>query len=412
MAQPLKDEELQSRLSALNKRFAAQSLPHKYRPMQGFKDIYGNVPDGPARTNLFDPIADWFLIQHGQRAHWDAVVGRIPVLWRGSVYLVLVPFVVGDTAVNLAQQVEGLPPELESDFNTELLGTTGRQVVGTTISFQALYNLIVDDGFLDELQRALVWRGMFDLENSANSLRHVGDTQNAIFHAHAAAEKFLKVALTRAGSKDALQALGHKLPQIFDKLAALDDRYTWLKPSVDKLHALAPNMRIRYDIVPRTVADAITGFNAAVGVCGPLARTWLFDIQRGTSNSSFAEGKVYLDGTGAVCLCKRLIQTAGQESSALILRMIDIPGTGQTIVVEMPVALNVSGLYLEVTDERRAAAMRWKLEYHMRHGERMRPEDLGVEIASGAEGSHTTAMLRMRVHPDAAKPRTDRSPAK
>ena len=404
MVRPLKEDELKRRLSALDEGFAAQALPHKCRAMQAFKDIYGNVPDGPVRTNLFDPIAHWFIKRYGQRAYWDAVIGRIPVLWRGSVYVVLIPFVVGDTAVNLGQQVEGLPPDLAADFNAELLGTTGRQVAGATMSFQALYNLIVDDSFLDEVQRALVWRGVFDLENSANSLRHVGDTQNAIFHAHAAAEKFLKVALTRAGSKDDLQALGHRLPQIFDKLAVLDDRFAWLKPSVDKLHALAPNMRIRYDIVPRTIEDAITGFNAAVGISGPLARTWLFDIQRGTSNSSFAEGKVYLDGTGAVCFCKRLIQTPGQESSALILRMIEIPKIGQTIVLETPVALNVSGLYLEVTDERRAAAMRLKLEYHMAHGERRRPEDLGVEIASGAEGSHTTAMLRMPVQAgDAAK---------
>jgi hypothetical protein len=82
--------------------------------------------------------------------------------------------------------------------------------------------------------------------------------------------------------------------------------------------------------------------------------------------------------------------------------MIDIPTTGQTIVLEMPVALNVSGLYLEVNDQRQAARMRWKLEYHMRRGERLRPEDLGVQMASDAEGSHTTALLRMHVRLDVA----------
>jgi hypothetical protein len=108
---------------------------------------------------------------------------------------------------------------------------------------------------LDDVERGLVWRGLRDLENAASSLRNVGDTQAAVFDAHAAAEKFLKVALKRSGCSIPLQSLGHRLPQIFDELVTSEERYSWLKSSVDSLQALAPNMQIRYGIVPRTVEN-------------------------------------------------------------------------------------------------------------------------------------------------------------
>ena len=257
MASSLKQEDLYARLDLLDEGFSARALPLKYRPLQAFKDLYGAIPDGPERIKLFDPISRWFATRYGQNAHWDGVIGRIPVRWRGAVYLVLVPFTVEDTAVRLIDHIEGLSGDVAATFTPDDFESVARQVAGGTVSFRALYNLIGDDGGLDDAQWGFVWRGLFDLENAAISLKNVGDTQTAIFNAHAAAENFFKVALLRSGSTLNPKSLRHDLPLIFDKLVAIEDRYSWLKSSVDSLQALAPNMDIRYEIVPRTVEDAI-----------------------------------------------------------------------------------------------------------------------------------------------------------
>lgn len=398
MVDKLKKEDLNSRLGLLDVGFSARGLPLRYRPLESFKDIYGNIPDGAVRESLFDPISRWFEERYGQNAHWDGVIGRIPVLWRGGVHLVQVPFAVDGTAVRLIDHIEGLPQDIAATFTPEEFASLGRKTAGAAMSFRTLYNLIVDDAFLDDAERGLVWRGLFDLENAANSLRHVGDTQASIFNTHEAAEKFLKVALKRSGSNIDLQSLGHRLPLIFDKLAAIEDRYSWLKSSVDSLQALAPNMQIRYDIVPRTVEDAISGFNAALSICGTLAQIWLFDIERGTNESTFSPGKFYVDGSRTVSFCKQLLSRCqGKEPSAVLMRLIDIPVTGGAFVVEMSVGLDQSALYLELKDRRQIDAMRWTLERRMQTGQRLKPEDLGIQIASGPEGSYTTALIRIEV---------------
>jgi hypothetical protein len=395
----LKDEDLEARLRLLDDGFVAMGLPLKYRPLQAFKDLYGTPPDGPERVDLFDPITLWFIKKYGESAHWDGVIGRIPVLLRGSVYLVLVPFSVGDTVARLIDHIRDLPADVAATFTPEEFDDLARKVAGATTNFRTLYTLSCDDVHLDDVQRGLVWRGSFDLENAATSIKHVGDTQAAVFNAHAAAEKFLKVALKRSGSTVDLQSLGHKLPRIFKELIAIENRYLWLKSSVDALQALAPNMQIRYDIVPRSIEHAISAFNASLNICGGLARIWLFDIERGTTTSTFSPGKFYRDGIGYYCFCNQLLP-AGQPQSAqaVLTKLIDVPPPGESLTVQMTVPLAASPLYLEVTDEKQNDALRQTLEYRMRNrGQRINPADLGVELASGPEGSYATALVRRLV---------------
>jgi hypothetical protein len=101
-----KQEDLHSRLGVLDTEFSARALPMRYRPLESFKDIYGTLPDGPERTSRFDAISRWFEGRYGQDAHWDGIIGRIPVLWRGGVYLVLVPFAGSGKVVTLRDQIE------------------------------------------------------------------------------------------------------------------------------------------------------------------------------------------------------------------------------------------------------------------------------------------------------------------
>jgi len=173
----LSAEELNSRLEEIDTVLEAQALPLKYRPLEGFKTIYRDLPDGPLRNALFDSIADWYRNRYGNRAEPDGIIGRVPALLRGEVYLVLVPLTQGDTVVRLVDQIDGLPTEVGASLSRNEFEAIGRKVAGATISFQTLYNLTVEDGFLDAVEPGLVWRALFDLETAATTLRHVGDTQ-------------------------------------------------------------------------------------------------------------------------------------------------------------------------------------------------------------------------------------------
>lgn len=82
-------------------------------------------------------------------------------------------------------------------------------------SFYSLYNLLVDDDWLETLERELARRAQYDLENAAVTLKHTGDTQSAIVQAHEAAEKYLKAALHRAGNTKKLKSFGHYIQSSF-----------------------------------------------------------------------------------------------------------------------------------------------------------------------------------------------------
>jgi HEPN domain-containing protein len=397
MVTRLSAEELNSRLEEIDAELEAQALPLKYRPLEGLKKIYGDLPDGPLRGSFFDSIAGWYRDRYGKRAEPDGIIGRVPVLLRGEVYLVLVPLTEGDTVVQLVDQIDGLPTEVGASLSREEFEAIARKAAGATVSFQKLYNLTVEDGFLDAVERGLVWRALFDIEAAATTLRHVGDTQNAIFQFHQAAEKFLKVALRRAGSTTDLKRLGHNLPAVFAELKSLGGRYSWLESSVDALQALAPNMEIRYSVVPRRLENAIEAFHAALSICGALAQMWLFDTKRGSDNSRFSPGCFYVDGTQGTYFCKSTHQNAGVAPSAVLTRFGVNPVLGR-MMFDISVDFSVSALYLEVKNEEERAALQREFDSFIRQppGHRATPEEVGIKIDSGPEGSYTTALLRLK----------------
>ena len=134
----LKQEDLDARLAELDEALSARGLPLKFRPLEAFKDLYGTIPDGPERMSLFDPISCWFITRYGQNAHWDGVIGKIPILLRGAVYLVLVPFTVDDAVARLVDHIEGLPEDVATTFTPEEFETLGRQIAGGTISLRTV----------------------------------------------------------------------------------------------------------------------------------------------------------------------------------------------------------------------------------------------------------------------------------
>lgn len=393
----LTEEELNSRLSDLDSKLLTQGVPLRLRPLQSFKAIYGAMPDSELRNALFSAIAGWFVRKYGNSAVWDGVVGRIPIIIRGEIYLVVVPYTSGDTALKLTDQIEGLPQVIVDTFTSEEFETCARTVAALSLALYKLYNLSVDDTFLDDIERGLVSRALFDLENAANTLRLSGDTQTAIFHSHAAAEKFLKVALKQSGSATDHRSLGHQLTKIFAHLVSVQGRYAWLKSSVDSLQEFAPNMEIRYGVMPRTIQNAVSAFNASLNICGMLAQMWIFDRERGTVQPTFSPGHFYIDGSGATYYCDRLSQTKTGQPGAILFRFGHFPIIG-ALMAEISLDLVASALYLEIKEECRIEALRKEFESAMRNrGREFKPASLGIKIASGPEGSCTTASMRIEI---------------
>jgi HEPN domain-containing protein len=396
MPSELTDEELAIRLVGVDADLDRLGFPIRHRPLQAFKIVYHTIADDAARTRLFEPISRWYLDKYGDRVRWDGVIARIPVLLRGNLYLVRVPFTTVDTAVRLTDRIEDLPDDIVATFTPDEFDELGTQIAGATCCVQKLYNLNVDHSFLDDEQSGLVWRALLDLENAANTLKVVGDTQTAVFQGHAAAEKFLKVAVKRCAKGTNTRKFGHKLSEVFQELVAATDRYTGLASSVDALQALVPSMEIRYGVVPRGISDAILAFNAALNVCGMLAQVWLFDFQRGSEKCTFLPGRYYIDGNGSTFFCQQVLQNViGQKPSAVLTRAWMSPSKEEALMFNLSISLDLSVLYLELTEPGKIEAARALFQACAQSDKRVNPENLKVQISDGPAGSFVTARIRM-----------------
>jgi HEPN domain-containing protein len=389
---------LDSRLRDLDREFRSQGIPLRYRPLACFKSLYGTNHAAPEREALFNPVAAWFHKEYGEQVAWDGVIGKFPVFLRGEVYLVSVPFTSADAIVKLTDRIEGFSSVKSGPLMQDEFEDLGRVVAGMTPNVQSLYDLSVEDGFLDDVERGLIWRGIFDLENGATALKTSGDTQTAIFHAHEAAEKFLKVALKRTGGNPNLRSLGHRIRNVFDELLKKRPAFGWLRSSVDSLRTLAPDMEIRYAQVPRSPEHAISALYASLSICGTLALVWLFEKDRGSPASQFKAGKFYMDGSRTAFYCCGGSTVPGKPPLVLLLRFGSGPFVSN-LIAEVLVEHDVSMLYLEVRDKRRIHALQQRLNRHRQNpGTRLSQEDLGLKITSGPEGCYATSIIRLKTN--------------
>jgi len=386
-------DELAARLKPLDEEMKAQGTPLRFRPLECFKRLYGPLPDGDLRKGLFDSVTLWFLDRYGARAEWDQVLGRIPVLARGELYLVDVPFVSEDTLVKLTDRIEGLSKEVAESFSPDEFRELAAKVTAATEALNKLYTLHVDDHILDETERGMIRRALFDFEHTATSLKQTGDTQNAIFHSHAAAEKFLKVALKRAGGGEKLKNLGHDLPKIFRKLVEMQKGFNWLESSVMALQSSAPSMEIRYSDIARTMQDAATAHNAAMNICGTLAGIWLFDVARGSNECKFVPGQFYIDGARRTYRCK----TLPHPDKACLTLFLYTPLHG-FLMADIVVDTLYSNLYLQITKNHDIQDLQAKYDLHMKNkGRPVTPEEIGLKMVAGPEGSYVTAFRTIEI---------------
>ena len=382
---------MDAQLEDLDKELVSAGVPLKYRPLDCFKRLYGSVPDSARRAQLFDPVIEWYLKKYGDEARWDGIIARFPVFIRGVVYLGQARFV-GEEEVMTAfeEGVEGLSADLARSLTSEEKRSVMERLTLGSRSFYSLHKLLIDDSWLDVTVRDMTRRALFDLENAAVTLKHTGDTQSAIVQAHEAAEKYLKAALWRAGKTKNLKKLGHDIPKIFKELSQIQHRYFCLRLPVENLQRLSPSMELRYTTVPRSVEMAIEAYHGALYVCGLTAQMWLFDRARGTATARFKAGSFYIDGAGTTFYCKTF-----QSGSAMLTLFRSSKFTGLQMA-DVTMDVSQSALYLEVTDPQQDGQLRSQLMFQLHNrGRKVSPDEIGLSMTHGPEGSYTTAVLKV-----------------
>jgi HEPN domain-containing protein len=389
----MQNANLDVQLADLDKELVSAGIPLKYRPLDCFKSLYGSIPDGPGRAQLFDPVIEWYLKKYGDPVRWDGIIARFPILVRDVVYLGQARFV-GEEEVMapFEEGIEDLPKDLAQSLTPEEKRPIMEKLTFGSRSFYSLHNLQIDDDWLGAIERNLARRALFDLENAAVTLKHVGDTQAAIVQAHEAAEKYLKAALSKTGSSKNLKKLGHDIPKIFKELVQAHPRYSCLALPVENLQKLAPSMELRYTSVPRSIEMAIEAYHGALYVCGLIAQMWIFDKARGTTRSRFKAACFYVDGAGTTFYCKRI---QGNSVTLTLFRSSKFTGSQMADIV---MDLSQSALYLEVTDALQDAQLRSQFALHLRYpGRRVSPDEIGLKMVHGPEGSYATAILKVPV---------------
>jgi hypothetical protein len=130
-----------------------------------------------------------------------------------------------------------------------------------------------------------------------------------------------------------------------------------------------------------------------------MAQIWMFDSERGTNKSEFETGKFYVDGNGIAYLCIGVDKQPDEKRKRLaVMRQFRSSPAIGSIMADISMDVAQSALYLEVTDQLQIAELRNRYEFHLKNrGRLVRPEEIGVQMASGIEGAYTTSILKRRI---------------
>jgi hypothetical protein len=384
----------EERLKTTDNELAARGCPLRLRPLETFKILHGPVMDRETRLKLFEPISRWFVAAYGERAAWDGIIARIPVIIRGAVYLLRLPFQEKTNAVNLLDQVEDLPDEIAKNLSPGEFRDIGDRSVAGWLSFGSLYNLRIDDHILSQQDRELFWRATEDLDVAAYSLKHGESTQIPIFHSHEAAEKMLKIAFRRVDPSIDVTTYKHHARTLFRDLLKIAPECAWLSDSVDHLDIQVPNMHIRYKDLRKTLEVALVSFNAASNIAGSLACMWLFDDKRKGRPARFYAGTFYKDCQDQVWYCKGIFASGLKVS----LTQLGETPDGRLLMFDRISPISIAPLFLEITDQSEIQRLRNLRQFYRRVcNRRLQPEDFRVRIHSGVEGSFVTGEVRTKL---------------
>jgi hypothetical protein len=390
MISNLSTEELNNRIEELDREFAQEGLPLKYRPGECLKLIFGHVPDGTLRQKLFESIYVWYSAKYGAQAQWDGVLGRIPVLIQGQLFLSAIYFRIEDTIRDYRDSIEELPESLFNSMGFKEFEDISEKQAIASLSFNAIYTLRNDDHRFSQKERDLIRRAQFDLDNAPFSLKNNQDTQTAIFQSKEAAEKFLKVALLRSGSKKSPEDFKHRIQALFNEVVACAPRYRWLKKPIASIQQNAPDMTVRYKTVPTTTPSAISTFTSALHVCGVLAQMWNFDHERGSERAEFQAGKFYRNHAGLFHWCKSVV---GEQATLLMFEQTYFRGIG---VKEAKMSVEQSPMFIQIGDRRLEESLRARLLSLLAGAEANSGRTEKIQQVRGKEGSYIVGISRTK----------------
>lgn len=279
MKQLMSRDELNAEIETVDGELATNNAPLLGRPFETYRRLVKRFgiaghPFAPFGIELFQEILDWYSQRYGQQMNPDLKLGEKPVWIRGVAYFFKFPVGYGTVRGNVFAQIQGITPDLlkaltqsEQDAIAVAFEDGYKQVA--VIETMALCALRVNPDVCE-----IVSQGRKDLSHGVVILKDGAELQGAVFHAHQAAEKFMKGALAQStddtvdNARKQFGKYGHDLAEGLKALRAADNRFSAVEPEVNALQAYVPVMTtIRYKEQDITATDAARATNAAFVVC-------------------------------------------------------------------------------------------------------------------------------------------------
>jgi HEPN domain-containing protein len=271
----------------------------------------------------------------------------------------------------------------------------------SSADFAALHNIEMRPSLFTTEQRGLSRRAWFDLRNASAIIEGSSDVQGSIFHAHEAAEKFLKIALLHEGYGYAELGKGklrHNLNNLIEALASKHHKYEFLKKPARDLHSLHKLMSARYTVLNLSLADAVEAFRLARHCVGFVAIQIELEAERGAPDLSFELGHYYHDCSG------REYRYCGSDRGAqgellCLLYLLEASDKEHTIDALIRYKAPCSFHYAEIRDQVTIARLqaRYSAIQLKKRLDRGRADQQGVTVERIHESLQAIASIRMPI---------------
>lgn len=287
------EAEFRDLMEEVDAELARRQVPLPARTFAAYLSIASrwlSVPQGdwPAQgpyclANISGTIQEWYTERYGDECVDKGRRVRRPVMIRGAVYWLEVPYVLSAEHPPPATDcIPGLTVNLRNALTRKARDELQRQLCcfyGQTLLLRCLWVRIIT-GVAHGLADQLLVRGSEDLEHATAAFD--GSAPSAIlFPCQQATEKFLKAALVLADAEITEQTLksryGHNIGKLMEAVQA-----EGLLGSESRPHAmlLASTSETRYGNIQLSPAEAIEALNSAWAVCYDVGQRLLREHYR------------------------------------------------------------------------------------------------------------------------------------